>query len=391
MSRSAPPQRLELQRTPLLTMMLAFVAVLLALPLGTQGRFTLLFFALGLVAIDVVLGRLGLARLQARVCEPGTAFAWEAFPVALRVENRGRFWTGRDLMLSHAASGHQRSRLFAYRPGLRPGQGVDLRARHKLPRRGRYRSYQLTISSAFPFGLVAWHAHYELEADFLALPRMGELHNPDRLLPLLTGADFGHVLNRDGNEEFYALRRWREGMSQRKVHWKASARQQRLLVREDLPEERPRVHVQLLCGLDGDNRRQRQSFEQAVSCTATLVAYLLRERVPVRLRLDRADGPTDLAPVGRPGLHAVLASLAEIQPHHQSRRGNAMSLSAHAATVVVTARPLQSAPGRTMQVPVPSSRTRVVLDLSRPEARKYYRHARALPMRLRLADPVYTT
>jgi len=118
-----------------------------------------------------------------------------------------------------------------------------------------------------------------------------------------------------GEEEFYAVRDWREGESLRRVHWRLSARRGRRILRDyQIPVEAP-VHVVLLTGRGGDDLtgERHRRFEMAVSLSATLAEHFLRRGRRVRLTTAGAH-PVHLPSLrGRGGLARILTVLAEVR------------------------------------------------------------------------------
>jgi uncharacterized protein (DUF58 family) len=138
-----------------------------------------------------------------------------------------------------------------------------------------------------------------------------------------------------GDEEFYGVRAWREGMSLRRVHWRLSARRGRRIVREMRSEEDAPIHLMLVTvvpsGMPVEGPRRR--FERAVSLAATLAEHFLR--AGRRVRLSLLDSAGERAPTsessagawrGRAGLLGVLVALAEAEPRFGALRDVELAL-----------------------------------------------------------------
>jgi len=277
--------------------------------------------AVAALLLAVVLARLSLSGLRVAPPAPARAHVGDVFPLALELENAGSF-RARHVGVR---CGDERGRDGVRCARIAPGERVRVVATHRLLRRGRHRTLVVTLSSSFPFGLVDRRATFELPCELLALPRLGSLNELTRL---------PHVRRSDvqaparlvrGDEEFYGVRAWREGMSMRRVHWKLSARRGRRIVREMRAEEDAPVRLTLVAcvpealPLDAPRRR----FERAVSLTATLAEHFLRAGRTVRLAFaDSASamgpgsgsGPAVEAARGRAGLLRILTALAEVEP-----------------------------------------------------------------------------
>jgi uncharacterized protein (DUF58 family) len=245
---------------------------------------------------------------------PVTTFAGERFPLDVPVVNGSRRFAARDVVISHGATGRRGWRAGAYVGSIAPLTVATVASSHAPLPRGRVRLHRLELASSFPFGLARCRLEFEVPVAILALPRLGALRRVDQLTSRLRGLPVHGRADRGDEEEFYGLRNWREGESQRRVHWKLSARRGRLLVREFRGEARPPVHVVLSTGVRGLRGRtgRFRSFDTAVSVAATLVEHFLRRRHPVRLTLLGARARGVGCARGRGGLFPPLAALADV-------------------------------------------------------------------------------
>jgi uncharacterized protein (DUF58 family) len=258
-----------------------------------------------------------------RVSPPAarTVFVGEPFQLRAPVTNFSRWFTARDLVVGHGDGVRGHMRPVGYHPVLAAGATEAPAGVWRLPRRGHTASCTLTLASSFPFGLVERRLVFEVEADLLALPRLGTVRAIGALLHPAAGARRNRTATHLGCDEFHGLREWREGESQRLVHWKLSARRGRLVVRELEGEDRPPVRL-VLSGFvtpPYDRRRADPAFERAVSLTATLVEDLLRNRYRLRLAFAGDEPWEREAPRTRGALRALLTDLARVQP--TGRRG----------------------------------------------------------------------
>jgi uncharacterized protein (DUF58 family) len=340
----------------------------------------MLFFILlwlGVIATALLLGWLNLRSLSISIDPPAAAFAWEPMPIDVALHNFARHWVARDLILSHGVTGEHFSRPFGYRPGLPAYSTTDIQPQLKLPRRGSWSIYRFRFSSTFPLNLFRWQLELEVPTELLGLPRIGEIRKAELLLPNKGRSELGQPCGQEHGEEFYALRPWREGMSQRLVAWKASAKRGKLLVRENQALETPRVHVVLnVAPADSPNRRRRADFERAVSLAATMVEYLLRRHQPMRFSLLGASLETLRTEAGRAGFHHVLTSLADLRPDHQAEGRLPTELHGREATLVITAADLL--------LPAQWERQIKVFDVRQASVADHFHEARALPSRSRL-------
>jgi len=329
-----------------------------------------------------LIGWLNIRGLMATIEPPAAAFAWEPLPVAITLWNRNKTWAARDLLLAHSVPDGIRMRPFSYQPRIGPGASVELMPHLKLPRRGHWQTYLFRFESTFPFSLLRWRISLEIPTQLLGLPRIGELRRPDDMLPQHTRIDLDQPAGREGGEEFYALRAWREGMSQRQVHWKASAKRGRLLVRENQAITRPRVHLILHAApAAGHSRNRRVDFERAVNLAATMTEHLLRRHQPMHFTYLSANQRLSIKPrSGRHGLHQVLTALAKISPDDAAPKTLPPELLQRDAVIAITAADLA--------IPAGFDRTVTLYDVRLPAIADVFRESRAFPTRTRLAQVI---
>lgn len=326
--------------------------------------------------------RLGLRNLRdvgAAMPGPLTDFEFHDAPVRLTL-HRGVRGCSHDLLVHHGG-GAARSP-FLYLASLRHGHAAVRDVPLRLPARGLQESHPLRVLSTWPLGLMRFELTLELPTEVLALPRLGSLRNTDAMLPRAGATDHPDPRMRSGSEEFYALREWREGMSQRMVHWKASARAGRLMLREMRAHGKPLVHLLLapptpVAGGLGNTavreRRRRMAWEESIRLTGTLVEHLLREEHPVALIWTGRDPWTMRLPSGRRGLFQALGRVAVLP--REPETVPPIPPAASPATVRLC---VQAGGGHRVQ----PGRTR--LDPAHPASAAYFRLERTLAPRTRM-------
>ncbi len=150
---------------------------------------------------------------------------------------------------------------------------AEVSYRVRLHQRGQYRFDPVRISTNLPIGLVrAWTRQGQAER-VLVSPRLG------RLLPawskrLMLSQEGGQKsLRRRGKSEgdFYGMREWRTGDSKNWIHWRTSAKRNKLAVRQF----EQRISQDLVIVLDlhqtGQDAESLEAVELAVSFVATLM------------------------------------------------------------------------------------------------------------------------
>ncbi len=240
-------------------------------------------FLLGAGGAALVVGAavvVGLTRVHlnvARELRPARVHAGIPATVELRIHNRGERRTPL-LQLRDAVGGFSRTASVVLAP-LAPGQTVA--AGYSLPTEGRgiLSIGPLELRIADPFGLTSLSTPGAPVTELTVWPAVERVLAP----PHSSGQD--HDASRGGtlsvsSDEFYALRSYADGDDMRRVHWRASAKRDELVVRQD---EQP-WQGQTTVVLDARTATYRENtFERAVSAAASIVEACHRQGVLVRL------------------------------------------------------------------------------------------------------------
>ena len=188
-------------------------------------------------------------------------------------------------------------------------------AAYRIPtqRRGALTVGPLDVDLTDPFGLASSTLRAAGAVELKILPKVDDVapvpftlgHDPH------SSAFSAHALGRVG-EDFYALRHYTVGDDLKRVHWKSTARQDELMVRQDELPWQGRATVLL------DNRRHAyddDTYEAAVSATASVVVACSRRRDLVRV--VTTNGGDSGFGTGGAHVDAILEYLATVNPSEQ--------------------------------------------------------------------------
>jgi uncharacterized protein (DUF58 family) len=219
---------------------------------------------------------------------------------------------------------HSRGPIFELRgatPALLPTPLGRLPVRVRALRRGRYERLAFELAVRGPFGFAPAGAVFEAPTEAWVLPRPRALRERvlEEMLSLRPrGLDRPQPTG-PGEGEFYALKEWRPGEPERRVHARLSARRGRKVVRVFRGEAPPLVHL-LVDPRVGQHGRTFGSgdFDEALRFAAGIVKTLLQRGVPVSLALvetheSRPTARVACAPSCR-DLHSFLGALALARP-----------------------------------------------------------------------------
>ncbi len=125
--------------------------------------------------------------------------------------------------------------------------------------RGRFNPGRLLIETQFPIGLFRAWSWIDLDMTTIVYPRpvfAGEL--PESM----SNDDDGEMVRRDGVDDFYGLRDYRDGDPIRHIAWKSFARTEDLQLKEfaAFVDRRIWLDWEMLPGLDRENRLSRLCY-----------------------------------------------------------------------------------------------------------------------------------
>ena len=289
-----------------------FVAVALSLPLlGWLALALDILVVLG-IGVDIVLSRRTLLVAQREV--PPLLAQGERASIKVSL-----FLTGprtvrlrvREALHPSLASESRHERL-----EVRPGELTEWSYSLCPRRRGRVEWGPLTVRILGPLGL-AWSQRDLLEPSKVRVyPRVRWDGKVGKLLALAHRRELGQSpTQRQGDgAEPYALRAYRPGDSRRKIHWRASARHGRLILREDTWEQGARLVILLDCGrsmASTDNDRSKLDHSLATALALLRVATGRGDRVTLIAYSDRIERRIRVAP-GTAGIRQAYAELFDL-------------------------------------------------------------------------------
>lgn len=277
---------------------------------GAVEQFGFALVVLPLIALAVV--RLGKHDLEVtRRTTPERVRAGSKVEVALEIRNRGRGPAPLLLLEDRVPSdvaGRARFALHGVEAKGRRHAAYELRP----PRRGHYQVGPLTLTSTDPFGLARMVSAAAPRASVLVHPRVEPLALPRDLgdRRSLAVSALRQPIGAQG-EDFYTLREYNEGDDLRKVHWPATAKRGRYMIRQ---EETP-WHTRATVVFDDraaahDGIGDASSFERVIEATASITDLYHRSGYTYRLSGAAAAGLP--AAKGSPHFHRALDLLATV-------------------------------------------------------------------------------
>ena len=200
-----------------------------------------------------------------------------------------------------------------------------------LPQRGRYRFEQVQITTRFPFGF--FRNRYEQTptqktSEFFVYPKIGKLSNRWKSRRRKANESQQRLRYQPSRHigEFLGVRPWQHGDAKKEIHWRASAKHLSPVVRQYEWHQNQDCTVILDLYYDDEwNDAQRESFELAVSFSATLVSDLARRSEGhLFFATNKAPEESIYAPLGIPVQEQVLRHLTFATPNKQDNLGETL-------------------------------------------------------------------
>jgi uncharacterized protein (DUF58 family) len=297
-----------------------------ALLLGQKDLLRVGVLLLALPAITaLVVGRARYTLSCSRELMPARVPAGKTSTVSLHLENPGRIPTGLMLLedqVPYVLGSRPRFVIDQLRPKWRREMAYTVRS----DVRGRYQLGPLTVKISDPFGFVELTRAFTARSTLIVTPVVHTLPQ----VPLSgdwsgTGDNRPRAFAAAGQEDV-TVREYRLGDDLRRIHWRATAHSDELMVRREEQPHQSRATV--LLDTRATSHRgtgPTSSFEYAVSATASAAAHLSDSGFMVRLMTDglASDGTWHDRGISAPvEIELLLDSLAVIRPSSRREFGS---------------------------------------------------------------------
>ena len=303
---SFPGFRLRLTRWGLVYLVTSVILGMAAVNTGNNALMAVLGLALGSYVVSGIWSRQVLGNIEAKIELPSEIYAGRPAVIEMELENTSRFLPAYGLVVRDSGG-----RAVIHEPLL----ATMGRRRHSVelvfPDRGRHELGAWRLDVLLPLGFFLKSKVLIFDREVLVYPRL--LPTSSASVRRGGGRRSPDALESRGREgEVTQLRDFREGDELRSLHWKQTARQQRLVVVErQKPAEKPVFFVIDPRLEDPADPRQRDRFERLVSEVATGVVLRLREGVPVGVVVGSIVVPPVRSVRQAP---ILLQPLAEVMP-----------------------------------------------------------------------------
>ena len=282
-SRPQPTQRLS-QRLNRLGFHTLFVGAFAMLGGALRGFNLLLVLAgllVGVLMIQWRWSRRSIEKIRiSRLLSPNI-FAGKAAKVRYQIHNRGYWmpaWMIRLEDTVESVQNHQLGVIASGTPLIEAGGQSSVSSEVLFSHRGKYKLLGLKAMTCFPFSLSTSILETSEAEDIIVFPRLFTMQKHWRKHLRKRSAGHSAQNRRQGSSEgeFYGLREWRNGDSQKWIHWRTSARLGELAVRQF--EDQRRFDTCVIVDAFSDEQSDPDTPETAISLAASLTLEFLKSK-----------------------------------------------------------------------------------------------------------------
>ncbi|HTW94230.1 MAG TPA: DUF58 domain-containing protein [Tepidisphaeraceae bacterium] len=334
----APPGSTPVRRSPgfdfsLTGVIYCFMMGFMGLA-AIQGQANLLFgvfgVMIGILLVSGVICRTVIRRLTVTRILPDSAIVGRTATILYQFQNKKRYWPSLSVRLAELDGVEAfTTQPAAYLLHAAAKMTATVPTEIVPKRRGICRLNEYQISTSFPFGFIR-RARVNDAADMMVIyPAVGRVS--PRLLTMCRSAEkVGASLKPQsgGQDEFYGVKQYRPGESQRSIYWRRSAKSPGFLVSKEMTQVAPPrlmllVDTHIGEGAAGD----LAAVERAIAMAGTLASHALERDMAVGIcawtgahlkneeaEFSRAAEPFDVLDVqrGKRQRRDVLSMLAHL-------------------------------------------------------------------------------
>jgi len=276
-----------------------------AINTGNNALYIGLSFMLAALILSGIVSKGGLKHLRVEFESVDEAWAGRAARGRLRVANRSRLWSVRDLIV---VSEELAAPVFVALIPRRSEIAVD--ASFLFQRRGLVQLNSVDLYTRYPFGFFLKKRRVRISGDVVVYPRLFDAVAVRERFRAVDG-ELQPASRPGPGSDVHAFREYVRGDSLRHVAWKKSASLGRWIIKQTELESGRAVHVVV------DPYRPRAAsdddFERMVSEAATFVHEALRRGFEVVVTLPRAE----LRARGGEAARAIFRALALLEPVYE--------------------------------------------------------------------------
>ncbi|NNE99241.1 MAG: DUF58 domain-containing protein [Pyrinomonadaceae bacterium] len=313
---------------------LLVIVAFAAINTGNNLLFLVLSFTASALLISFFIGNFCLRKLDVKMRFSETIYAGEPTPILVSLHNRKRIFPTFSVVAEVRGKNRRRSNLIEDLKEILPEKialriarppiikhtldyflfvprqdSIENQVEHEFTRRGKFIIRDFELSTRFPFGFFRHRRRLPAQrTEIVIFPKI-EQSDPEILdLPIEAGKLVS--AKRGQGQDLFALREYQPHDDQRHIDWKATARSNRLTVREFAAEDELRITIifdtRIMLTEDERSKTMREKmreendhgelsltqkrFESGVSRAASLISHFSRKKASIRVVIDSDEG-----------------------------------------------------------------------------------------------------
>ncbi len=309
--RSLFPRSLRFTKEGTRYTAILFLIGLAAINTGNNLLYLILAMMLSLIIISGLMSESTLRKLYAQREFPSHIFMGTTVKVRISIENKKKYLSSYSFTVEELSS-EDVNTSGAY--VLKVTDKTTVNSKYTFKKRGVVKLNTLVFKTRFPFGLFMKGRTTTAESEVVVLPRLRPLKKDELSLLSLQSSGTARPGQRGTGSQLYGLRDYNLTDDSRYIHWKASAKSGKLVVKEYEKETEKKIRV-VFNNLSDDPKR----FELEVEKAASLVNYYITE-LGYSVGLRTLSGTDIPCASGEEQLMRILHNLALIEPGDKKGR-----------------------------------------------------------------------
>lgn len=270
------PIAVEFTREGLVFVLLSLAIGAAAVNTGNNVLYLIFSIMLGLITVSGMISRRILRHLTPSLHLPDQMFAGTPHTCYISISNRKKKLpsVGIRFLLRQGISTEVGRRFFYVAAGQKVGGFADI----QFPNRGIFTIREYELQTRFPFSFFLKIHRYFVEQTVRVYPKVFRL--TEEVMGKFSDGLWKDSPHRGDSHQLLHLRDYSPLDSSKRIHWKASAKLEKLLVKEYQREHGRDLHLYFDCYAGPD---QKKVFEDAISLIASLANLFLEKGIQGRI------------------------------------------------------------------------------------------------------------
>ncbi|HXN05726.1 MAG TPA: DUF58 domain-containing protein [Nitrospiria bacterium] len=290
---------------------LMMVVGIAAVNTGNNLLYLILAMMLSMVVISGILSESCVNRIEFRRVMPEWVTAGRPVEIGIQLKNRKRMAPSFSLHIQDRLEGLPEDlgrEIYFFK--LAAGKPVERSYSLCFPKRGVFSFQGVTFSTRFPFGFfIKFRREKETSGTrIIVFPRTFNVSFIERREER---EGVPNLLRKGQGFSLYGFRPYSPGDDARTIHWKISAKRNKLIVREsELENEKKAVIYLSDCSFGPPSGESSERFEKGIELAASFAKHFIDRGYEVGLETDLRHLP---AGSGKAQLKEILTFLSEVQ------------------------------------------------------------------------------